>query len=594
MKTNTPVENSSVTLLKYPALLVTLALLSCIALPVKSQEVNLRFVETSDIHGNYYPYDFIGQKSSSGGLSRVYSLVKEGRKTYGDKLVLIDNGDILQGQPSAYYYNYIDTVSRHLCAEMMNYMGYDAGNMGNHDIETGRTVFDRWIGDCDFPVLGANIIDAGTGEPYLKPYIMLERDGFRIAIMGMITPAIPVWLSENLWKGLRFDDMESTARYWMNIIREKEKPDLIVGTFHAGRNPSLLGGKYMDNASLQIAKNIPGFDIVMMGHDHSAFCEQVTNVEGKRVWVVNPANNGSLVAVIDASLQKRNGTTVKEIQARLEKTDAYEPDPEFLNRFDMQYNVIKDFVGRKIGTFSETISTRESFFGPSGFVDFIHNVQLETTGADISFVAPLVFDTEVKKGDINMSDLFKLYKYENMLYVMNLTGKEIKDYLEYSYYTWTNQMKKPEDHLLNLNDYAGEYERIDGRTNFIRFSYNYDSAAGILYTVDVTRPRGEKIQIASMADGTPFDPDKTYRVAVNSYRGNGGGELLTKGAGIPQEKLSERIVYSSDKDLRYILMRYIEKNNHIDPLPLNQWMFEPREWVIPAGKRDYNYLFPSN
>lgn len=127
----------------------------------------------------------------------------------------------MQGQPTAYYYNYIDTVSPHLCSEMMNFMKYDAGNMGNHDVETGRAVFDRWIATCDFPVLGANIIDTSTGKPHLAPYKVLERDGVKIVVLGMITPAIPAWLSENLWKGLRFDDMEETARKWMKIIREK-------------------------------------------------------------------------------------------------------------------------------------------------------------------------------------------------------------------------------------------------------------------------------------------------------------------------------------------------------------------------------------
>ena len=124
---------------------------------------------------------------------------------------------------------------------MLNFMGYDAANMGNHDVETGRAVFDRWAGDCRAPVLGANIIDTVTGEPHFRPYKVLERDGVKIAVLGMITPAIPVWLSENLWRGLRFDDMEDTARKWMKIIREKERPDIVIGMFHAGQDALLMG-----------------------------------------------------------------------------------------------------------------------------------------------------------------------------------------------------------------------------------------------------------------------------------------------------------------------------------------------------------------
>ena len=126
------------------------------------------------------------------------------------------------------------------------------------------------------------------------------------------------------------------------------------------------------------------------------------------------------------------------------------------------------------------------------------------------------------------------------------------------------------------------------------FSFNFDSAAGIIYTVDVTKPCGSKVTILSMADGTPFHMDKMYTVALNSYRGNGGGELLTKGAGISQDELKERIISSTDKDLRYYLMQYIEQKKVIEPRALGQWKFIPEEWAVPASKRDYEFLFGTN
>ena len=129
------------------------------------------------------------------------------------------------------------------------------------------------------------------------------------------------------------------------------------------------------------------------------------------------------------------------------------------------------------------------------------------------------------------------------------------------------------------------------RQSFVNFSFNFDSAAGIIYTVDVTKPRGEKIRVNGMADGTPFELDKQYKVALNSYRGNGGGELLTKGAGIAPERLTERIVESTDKDLRYYLMKFIEKKETLTPEPLGQWKFIPEEWTVPASRRDYRILF---
>ena len=559
-------------------------------LPAQEREVKLKVVQTSDIHGNYYPYDFIRRREATGSLARVHALVQKERVAYGENLILLDNGDILQGQPTAYYYNYIDTVAPHLAAEMMNFMGYNAGNMGNHDVETGRTVFDRWAGDCRFPILGANIVDTATGETHFKPYEVLERDGVKIVVLGMITPAIPVWLSENLWKGLRFDDMEETARKWMKIIREQEKPDLVIGMFHAGQDAQLMGGKYRENASVEVACNVPGFDIVLMGHDHARECKRVCNRVGDSVLVMDPASNGVVVSNVDITLKLRDGKVIdKKIDGILSDTQDYGVSEEFMQRFAPEYAAVQNFVSKKIGSFTETISTRPAYFGSSAFIDLIHELQLAISGADISFAAPLSYDTEIRKGDIFVNDMFNLYKYENMLYTMRLTGKEIRDALEMSYDLWTNRMKFPDDHILLFREKLRE--GATDRASFKNFSFNFDSAAGIIYTVDVTKPDGEKVAILSMADGTPFDMDKMYKVAVNSYRGNGGGELLTKGAGISQDELKERIIHSTDKDLRYYLMQYIEQKKVIEPRTLNQWKFIPEEWAAPASKCDYEFLF---
>lgn len=569
-------------------------LLFCLILSVAAQEkvVKLKIVETSDVHGNYYPYNFITRHEWKGSLARIYSFVQKEREQYKENLILLDNGDILQGQPTAYYYNYIDTVSPHLCSEMMNFMKYDAGNMGNHDVETGRAVFDRWIATCDFPVLGANIIDMSTGKPHLASYKVLERDGVKIVVLGMITPAIPAWLSENLWKGLRFDDMEETARKWMKIIREKENPDLVIGLFHAGQEAFKMSGKYNENASLNVAKNVPGFDIVLMGHDHARECKKVMNVAGDSVLIIDPASNGIVLSNVDVTLKLKDGKVQsKDVKGELTETEAYGISEDFMKRFAPQYETVQKFVSKKIGTFTESISTHPAFFGPSAFIDLIHTLQLDITGADISFAAPLSFDAEIKKGDVFVSDMFNLYKYENMLYVMTLSGKEIKDFLEMSYYMWTNRMKSPEDHLLWFK--KKPRKGAEDRASFQNFSFNFDSASGIIYTVDVTKPQGEKITITSMADGSPFRMDKIYKVALNSYRGNGGGELLTKGSGIPQEDLKGRIIFSTDKDLRFYLMNYIEKKGTMDPKALNQWKFVPEKWTVPAAQRDSEYLFRS-
>lgn len=552
-----------------------------------STHVSIKIIETTDIHGNFFPYDFINRKNWSGSLARVATFVEEQREKYGkENVILLDNGDILQGQPTVYYYNFIDTTATHIAAQMMNFLDYDAASIGNHDIETGHNVYDRWISQCSFPILGANVIDTITSKPYLKPYTIISRNGIKIAILGMITPAVPAWLPENLWAGLRFDGMVETARKWIPVIQQEEQPDIIIGLFHSGSNNSFSTGGYAENASIKVATEVPGFDIVLMGHDHRYTKETVTDSTGKEVFAINPANNGNAVGDIDIDFTLVDGKVVaKTISTDITYIKNIIPSKKFEEKFSHERKAIEEFVSRKIGYCMHNISTRDAYFGSSAFIDYIHTLQLKLTDADISFAAPLSFDATIKEGNIHMSDMFNLYKFENMLYVMELTGEEIKNYLEMSYDLWINTMTSPEDHILKVETTEGNKIRFKNPT------YNFDSAAGILYTVDVTNEKGNRVSIKSFADGKPFNHNSVYRVAINSYRGNGGGNLLTTGAGISADQLSKRIVWSTDIDLRYHLMKQIEAAGTINPQPLNHWQFIPQELVSPAIQRDKSLLF---
>lgn len=562
------------------------------ASPVK--EIHLKWIHTSDVHSSLFRRDFLSRRDVKGSLAAIYEYTRKARQAFGDNLILTDGGDCLQGQPVAYYYNYVDTASPHLIAEAMNQIGYVAGAMGNHDVEAGHSAYDRWIAQCNFPILGANVIDTRSDRPYLPPYIVIERQGVRIAILGMLTPAIPNWLPEQLWSGLRFEEMVASARKWVDIIRRDERPDLLIGLFHSGYDGGIVTPEYAENATKMVAEHVEGFDLICYGHDHQPAVNYLTSPSGNTVVTMGPTSQGRRVAEADIYLTVRKGRVVaKRIEAQTPNMDYARDEQAFLDSSPLLgkgRDEVSEWVDRPIGTLTHTLRERDAFFGPSEFIDLIHRMQLDLTGADISFAAPLSFDAKLDSGVIKVSDMFALYKFENFLYTMRLTGKEVKDFLEMSYALWTNQMQSPDDHILLL-DTILDNGRRQGLKNL---AYNMDSAAGILYTVDVTKPAGQRIVIASMADGTPFDPNKEYRVAINSYRGNGGGELITRGAGIPHEELKNRIIASTEQDLRYYLMQRIIQDGTVTPRKLNHWRFVPEEWAAPAIERDRKILFPRN
>ena len=187
-----------------------------------------------------------------------------------------------------------------------------------------------------------------------------------------------------------------------------------------------------------------------------------------------------------------------------------------------------------------------------------------------------------------MNDMFKLYKYENKLCVLRMTGEEIRRHLEMSYDLWVNTMKTKDDHIMLLDKRNSTDMQKFG---FKNMTFNFDSAAGIDYVVDVTKPDGEKVKILRMTNGEKFDPKKWYRVAMNSYRANGGGELLTKGAGIPANELTKRKVFESDLDLRHYLAEEIKKRGKIMPKANNNWRFVPEKWTKGAIDNDRKLLF---
>jgi len=450
--------------------------------------------------------------------------------------------------------------------------------VGNHDIEAGPSVYNRVRSEFNFPWLAANAVSTTTGKPVFEPYTILKAGKKKIAILGLITPGIPKWLPENLWPDMEFRDMVETAAEWIPEILEAEKPDLVVGLFHSGTDASYGGGTeaYLnDNAVLAVAEQVPGFDVIYAGHDHKVAILDVVNSKGDSVLIIDPGSHGRYAGELTVTFGK-NG--IIDLRGENIPMQDYEPSAGFQEQFSRERELVSRYLEDTITWLSRDMKGSDALFGPSGMMSLIHKVQLELSEADLSFTAPLSISATLEKGPLLVSDMFKLYRFENMLYTMELTGSEIDGFLEHAAGIWFSTMSSPNAHLLQFS------KEKPGRP--ANQYYNFSSAAGIKYTIDVSREPGDRVNILRFANGTPFHEDEKYTVAINSYRGNGGGGHLTAGAGIPEDELTERISWSTDKDLRYYLMNYLGTADTIYAEIYNNWECIPSSLVEPAAKRD--------
>lgn len=506
---------------------------------------NLTICSTTDLHGAYFDSLYDGNTLRKTSLSRVSQYVKSVRNN-GGNLVLIDIGDNLQGDPAAYYFNYVNTTDEHVCERAFKYLGYDAVVVGNHDLEAGHSVYDRFRKDIGIPYLAANtVITEGEkkGEPYFDQYTIVERDGIKVAVIGMTNSCIKMWISSKLYEGIDFMPIADVTQQIVDQVMEKENPHIVVLGLHSGVGTGRDDD--LEDASLAVAKSVKGVDIIFCGHDHHPDARVVENPSGN-VILLDGGSRASVVAQCLATIEIKKGKVVdKHFDYRLIPMADCESDTAYNTTFAPDFEEVKEFANEEIGELKETIHMADALYGPSAYLHLIHTVQNESSGADISIASPLSTGGEIKAGKLKFLDLVTIYPFENQLYVIKMTGDQIKNYLEYSYDNW-----------------------IKGNGP----SFNYDSAEGINYTVSKSAAYGERVHIISMQNGEKFDPEKSYKVAMTSYRFSGAGGMLEEGAGIDQNQIKDLLV-DILPEIRVLLNDYIVAKKEIFPKREDNWSF---------------------
>lgn len=570
--------------------LSVVALCSACSSGPKDGEYELHLYTTGDVHGSYFDSTYVNDKIQT-SLFAVSQYINDVRNEVGkDKVILVDAGDCIQGNNASYYYNYVDTTTKHVYARMVEYMKYDAVVVGNHDIETGHAVYDRLRREMKVPLLAANALRTDNGKPYFQDYVIVKRQGLKVAIIGMTNPNMKNWLSEELWSGMQFDSLLPYAQEYVDKVRARENPQVVILVIHAGTG--LGDGSSLESQGLDLFQTIRGVDFLVCAHDHRPYIARSDSL-----CLINGGSHCRCMGHGTINLTIEDGKCVaKTLDAEVLPMDEARVDTVMRDLFRPDYEAVKAFTLKPVGELKADLEITDSYRGMSDYMNLLHAVSLRGAPARISFAAPLTFRGRVESGTLLYNDLFKIYPYENQLFVVKMTGAEIKNYLEYSYNGWINTVSgKKDEHVLKIT--AGDDPRNQQkRYSFISRSYNFDSAAGINYTVDVTKPFGNRVTITTLADGSAFSADAEYNVAMTSYRASGGGNLMRDGAGIDTDKIDERIVarYPAIRDMLY---DYILENGGADPAVfgdpaiLGSWSFIPASLADSMLSRDLDLLF---
>lgn len=550
----------------------------------------LHLLTTNDVHGRWFDTDYITNAKRE-SLMAVNWYVDSVRNAAGaGNVLLIDAGDCLQGDNASYYYNFVDTKSEHLFSRLMAYMKYDAVTVGNHDIETGHPVYDRVRGELKrhgIPFLAGNAIRNDNGKPYFQLYNVFKRAGLKVLVLGYTNANNPAWMDESLWSGMHFESLVPLVQKDVDRLVKKTKPQVVIVSVHSATG--LGDGSSLEAQGLDLFNSLEGVDFVVCSHDH-----RQTILKGVSSALINTGNRAKFLGHGELAVTVKNGKVAgKAVSAGLITVDKNKTDQEMKKTFREDFEVVKAFSSKEIGALAMDLKTRDAYSGMCDYVNLIHTVSLNGSDAQISFAAPLTYNGKVRAGIIIYNDLFTIYPFENQLYTLRMKGDEIRKYLEYSYRSWLAPVGS--EHILNI------VHQNDPRNNqtgwsFVNRTYNFDSAAGINYTVDITKPFGQRIDIESMADGSAFDPNADYIVAMTSYRAAGAGGMLTRGAGIPDAELEKRIIhrYPEIRQLLYeFIMEYglIDETATYDAKRNGSWKFIPEEMAEKRIGEDLSLLF---
>jgi len=533
-----------------------LALLLAVA--AYGQQVTIRVLATTDLHGNIYPYDYFTGQPAARGLAKIATLITQERAS-NPNAILVDCGDTIQGSPLEFVHQAFvhQTAVRGGATEpdpmmlVMNRLGYDAMAVGNHEYNYGMNNLEAARRAARFPYLSANT----EGWPGVRPYTIKTVAGVRIAIIGATTPAIPFWEKAENYAGVRFTDPVAAVRKIATDLRRNNSADVIVIIVHSGLDRDVKTGRKItrdlenENVAYQLATEVPGVDAVIFGHTHS----ELVSYSAGGVAMMQPRNWGMSLGEMDLTLDKQGGSwKVTNKSNRVIPVRSETPaDAAVLALAKPYHDAAEAYLNKVVAESDAPLTTAMARVEDNALIDAIQAVQLDATGADVSFASAFSLRVSVPKGPLTVRQLAGLYLYDNTLYTLQGNGRMVREALENSarfYRTCADDCSKGP--LINP-DIAG---------------FNYDMAQGVDYEIDLRRPPGQRI-VNLRWKGKPLADDQPLKLAVNHYRAAGSaGYTMFPGA---------KILWRSNDEIRDMMVQYFSGKHTLPVQPDHNWSVIP-------------------
>ncbi|GAB6169590.1 5'-nucleotidase C-terminal domain-containing protein [Clostridium carnis] len=482
-----------------------------------NEKTTIQILSTTDLHGKFKNYDYASNSKSDGGLNQIATIIKE-EKVKNPNTIVVDNGDTIQGN-----YNHLFLTEEYLNNNVnpmvlgMTEIGYDVFSLGNHEFNYGMNVLNKLVKqyeDRGTAIIAANFYK--DKERVFKPYIIKEVDGVKVAVIGVVTNHITKWDADKLI-GYEATNPAEEVKKVIGEIKAKNEADIFVVSAHMGLNQEHGDG----DSAKDIANLNPEVAMILAGHSHTSILSEIVN----GVLITQPKNNGQEVSKVELEIEKNNGQAkVINKKASHIKVDKTIAEDEALNqKLDVYHNaaiadakkVIGRLEGNNLAEENEVKGVPQSFVSDQGVTDLINEVQLhysakhlESLGIDsknvyhLSGAAMLSSSSNLKSGDISKSDLANVYKFDNKLYTVKTTGKQIKNYLE-----WATR-------------FFNTFEEGDFTVSFNKdvASFLYDMLSGVKYEINISKPEGKRIENLTFNDGKKVEDKDVVYLAINDYR----------------------------------------------------------------------------